>query len=285
MSEKIIVCIEDENGNVDSNFVDTKDNDGMKALKSVRKKEGGIKKRTVILVIKPIRKVSEQTGKEKLILNIYKCDKTDIDLYKILTDDKFDNKTAGKPDIVIETDIFNLGRALPEINLYGLGLLPKELKELRLCIEQHYRRFCTEKYKDYSISYYIDDIAKELYEKCIEINKRNSQSGAEEDKNKTDESNTEFPEKGNLCYIPVTIFNRAFIELYDDENKRIDYDFDNRTVRREMESHGFTKCNTPEYSYYCRVSGTGQKYIAFKKDKICMDSSKDTVNDGESQNE
>lgn len=277
MNEKIIVCIEDEKGNVESEFVDTKDNDGMNVSEYVEKANGVITKRTVILVIKPIRKVSEQTGKEKLILYIYKCDKTDMELSMILADDN--------PDVVIETDIFNLGRALPEINLYGLGLLPKELKELRLCIEQHYRRFCTEKYKDYSISYYIDDIAKELYEKCIEINKRNSQSGAEEDKNKTDESNTEFPEKGNLCYIPVTIFNRAFIELYDDENKRIDYDFDNRTVRREMESHGFTKCNTPEYSYYCRVSGTGQKYIAFKKDKICMDSSKDTVNDGESQNE
>lgn len=277
MNEKIIVCIEDEKGNVESEFVDTKDNDGMNVSEYVEKANGVITKRTVILVIKPIRKVSEQTGKEKLILYIYKCDKTDMELSMILADDN--------PDVVIETDIFNLGRALPEINLYGAGFLPKELKELRLCIEQHYRRFCTEKYKDYSISYYIDDIAKELYEKCIEINNRNSQSGAEEDNNKTDERNKKSLVKDDLCYIPVTIFNSAFKELYEDIHQQIECDFDNRTVRREMESHGFTKCNTPEYSYYCRVSGTGKKYIAFKKDKICMDSSKDTVNDGESQNE
>lgn len=210
---------------------------------------------TPVVIIEPIRYVLTETHKERIVLNFYKDWAMPEDILNM------------EPYAVIETDILSLRNALPQINLYGFGFMATDIAKLRLLIEQRYRDFPIEKDDSQGLQSFIKDIAIELYEEC------------------TKKENGNFQKDSSLYYVPIAIFNETFEELYGTKYMKLDSDFDNRTVRREMGKHGFVKCNTVENSYSSKISGKAAKYMAFIKAKVAADNNEDSSKDEEDTDE
>lgn len=217
-----------------------KDEDTEETLVESNKwKENGI-----IAIIEPLRKIESATNKELLHIDIYFVKEKSEDF---MEDSGF-NK--GIPCGYIETDILKLRNDINLINQYGLGLLKKEVDELRVTIESNYRSL---RQIDYKIDIY--DIAKELFIRCVD--KNDGDKGL--NKNHKD-----------LYCIPYNLFSNVYEDTFG--NKKNDVKladtFKKKNLVQKMVDEGLVRVNKNEINYMITVDKNSSRCMAFVKEKM-----------------